>query len=269
MKNSEAGLHAVQRSHDDAPEGMILGVKVNAVSMSDTLSLISKWIYSRTPHYVCCVPAHSIMECVDAPGLRRVFNRSNLCTPDGMAIVWLLKAKGYSQVERVYGPDLLLETCREGLKYGWRHFFYGGKPGTGEKLAGIMQQKYPGIQIAGWNSPPFRQLLADEEVTFKGIISRAKPDILWVALGSPRQERWMAQWVNEIDVPVLIGVGAAFDFLTGQKAQAPKWIQKSGFEWFFRLVNEPGRLWKRYVINYPRFAALIILEKLGIKTIRE
>jgi N-acetylglucosaminyldiphosphoundecaprenol N-acetyl-beta-D-mannosaminyltransferase len=257
--NSEASI----------PMEYILGVKVNALNMETTLGLFSKWIRTGEPHYVCCVPAHSIMSCVDQPELRSVFNSSGMCTPDGMAVVWLLKAKGFSKVERVYGPDLILAACEAGLEPAWKHYFYGGIPGTGKKLADFMQQKYPGIKITGWESPPFRELSGEEKLALKERIQQAQPDVLWVAMGSPRQEWWMSEWVNELRVPVLVGVGAAFDFLTGQKRQAPKWIQKTGLEWLFRLFNEPKRLWKRYAVNYPRFVVLLFLEWLGIKTVRE
>ncbi|NPV77214.1 MAG: WecB/TagA/CpsF family glycosyltransferase [Anaerolineae bacterium] len=246
-------------------KGVILGVNVHAVTMELTLSVLEEWIRDRKPHYVCCVPAHSVMECVDHPELQAVFNNSGLSTPDGMAIVWLLRAQGFSRVERVYGPDLLRAACRAGQALGWRHYFYGASPETCEKLVLRLKADFPDLIIAGVESPPYRDLNEDEKIAFIERVRQSRPDILWVALGSPKQERWMSGWVNILDVPVMIGVGAAFDFLAGRKPQALPWIQRMGLEWFFRLLIEPGRLWKRYLLNYPRFVFLVFLSALGFK----
>lgn len=247
------------------PKGYVLGVRIDALDMQGVYLTLKEWIRNRKPHYVCCVPAHSVMDCVNHPELRQVFNHSGLSTPDGMAIVWLLKLRGFPEAKRVYGPDVLINACRRGIEPGWRHYFYGGKPEVCRKLVIELQKRFRGIQIAGAESPPFRELTGDERAAFVDRIRQAKPDILWVALGSPKQEQWMAEWVGILDVPVLVGVGAAFDFITSTKPQAPRWIQGIGMEWFFRLASEPGRLWKRYVLNYPRFVFLILLETLGIR----
>jgi len=265
MDESDPGRINILQEKAPISKGSILGVDVHALTLEATISIFDEWICKRKSRYVCCVPAHSIMECVDHSDLRSVFNNSGLSTPDGMAIVWLLRAKGFSEVERVYGPDLLLTTCRAGLVSGWRHYFYGSSPETCEKLALKLKADYPGLIIAGIESPPYRDLSEVEKMAFIDRVKQSKPDILWVALGSPKQERWMSEWVNTLDVPVMVGVGAAFDFLSGCKPQAPRWIQKTGMEWFFRFVNEPGRLWKRYLLNYPRFIIYVFLDALGIK----
>jgi N-acetylglucosaminyldiphosphoundecaprenol N-acetyl-beta-D-mannosaminyltransferase len=245
--------------------GLILGVKVHALTMAATLEQILEWINHRQPHYICCVPAHSIMDCVDSPEIRKVFNTSGLNTPDGMAIVWLLRCMG-NRVERVYGPDLLVNACAYGLPHGWSHYFYGAAPAVLEGLVLSLQNRFSGLDVAGFESPPFRPLTEEEKGSVIERIKSSKPDILWVGLGSPRQEEWMAEFVGLLDVPVLIGVGAAFDFLSGNKKQAPHWIQRSGLEWLYRLINEPRRLWRRYLINYPRFILLLILSALGLKS---
>jgi N-acetylglucosaminyldiphosphoundecaprenol N-acetyl-beta-D-mannosaminyltransferase len=247
----------------DFPKGNILGVQVSAISMADALAVFNAWIHSRQPHYVCVTPAHSVMDCYDHPPLRDIFNHSGLTTPDGMAIVWLLHAKGFHFVERVYGPDLMREVCRQGVEKGYRHYFYGGAPGVGEKLAAVLSEQFPGLQVVGVDSPPFRKLTVAEVDAEQARIRAAQPDIIWVGIGSPRQEIWMSEHIHQINVPVLVGVGAAFDFLSGNKRQAPSWVQRSGLEWFYRLVSEPGRLWRRYLLGYPRFVVLVVLQALG------
>lgn len=250
---------------DDFPRLNILGVGISAIRMEDALRKIDEWIETRQPHYVCVTPAHAIMDCQRDPKLASIYNRSGLTTPDGMAIVWLLKWHGYRNVGRVYGADLVRAVCRASLKKGYRHYFYGGAPGVAERLAQKLQRDYPGLQVAGIESPPFRELTAAEESAMIERIRAARPDLVWVGIGSPRQERWMSKHVTRLGAPVLIGVGAAFDFLSGVKPQAPPWVQRIGMEWFFRLLSEPRRLWRRYLLGYPRFVALVLLQRLGLK----
>ena len=241
---------------------LILHTRVDAVNMPAALARIRGWIAARDPHYVCCAPAHAIMEAYDHPELRPVFAGSGMTTPDGMAVVWLLRWKGHAGVERVYGPDLLLAACADGVERGVRHYFYGGAPGVAEALVERLSARYPGLLVAGVDSPPFRPLSAAEDAAAVERIRAAAPDMLWVGIGSPRQEQWMAAHVDGLGVPVLVGVGAAFDFLSGRKPQAPRWMQRSGLEWLFRLISEPRRLWRRY-LQYPRFAGLVLLQALG------
>lgn len=232
--------------------------------MQDVLGVIQGWIERREPHYVCCVPAHAVMEAYDHPEIRDVYAESGLNTPDGMAIVWLLHQAGYKQVERVYGPDLLLAACGYGLDHGWSHYFYGSSPEAVAKLVENLKKRFPGLRVAGFESPPFRMLTTPEENETVQRINAAEPDILWVSLGSPKQEEWMNRHTSLITSPVLVGVGAAFDFLSGVKPQAPRWIQRIGLEWFYRLISEPKRLWKRYILGYPRFVWLIFMQSLGL-----
>ncbi|HWR66604.1 MAG TPA: WecB/TagA/CpsF family glycosyltransferase [Bellilinea sp.] len=225
---------------------------------------MQSWIERREPNFVCCVPAHAVMEAYDHPELRKVYAESGLNTPDGMAIVWLLRQAGHKQVERVYGPDLLLAACEFGLERGWRHYFYGGTPEAVEGLVTSLRAKFNGLQVAGEESPPFRVLTEFETEEASTRIWSTTPDIVWVGLGSPKQEQWMHDQVAKLNVPVLVGVGAAFDFLSGVKQQAPRWMRRTGLEWLHRLVSEPGRLWKRYLLGYPRFVWLVLMERLGL-----
>jgi N-acetylglucosaminyldiphosphoundecaprenol N-acetyl-beta-D-mannosaminyltransferase len=246
------------------PRGNILGVGVHAIQMQDALDQIQAWIESRQPNYICVTPAHAVMDCLTDPTVREVYNTSGLCTPDGMAIVWLLRLDKYKNVRRVYGPDLLLAACQRFLKKCYRHYFYGGSKDTLRKLTAHLEKEFPGIRIVGGVSPPFRTLSNKETEKQIADIRNAKPDIVWVGLGSPKQEIWMAEHLPELKVPVLVGVGAAFDFLAGTKSQAPKWMQRMGLEWLFRLATEPRRLWKRYR-KYPKFVFLATLQLLGIR----
>lgn len=242
----------------------VLGVNVSAVTMADVIERMGDWIEQRRPNYVCVTPAHGVMDCLGDPNLRGIFNRSGLTTPDGMAIVWLMKLRGLRRVERVYGPDLLLAACARSLERGWSHYFYGGAPGVAERLAERLGERFPGLRVAGACSPPFRPLTPEEDGAIVEQINAQNPDVVWVGISTPKQERWMAEHVGRLNAPVLLGVGAAFDFLAGVKRQAPRWMQRSGLEWLFRLASEPRRLWPRYR-QYPRFAVLAIAQLLGLR----
>ena len=242
----------------------VLGVGISAVNMVQALGTIDEWIRRRERHYVTVTPAHAVMDAYQDPDLRCIFNRSGMTTPDGMAIVWLLKLRGYRDVSRVYGPDLMLETCRAGREHGYRHFLYGGAEGVASTLADKMLARFPSLKIVGTHTPPFRDLTEDEDRAVVEAINTASPDIVWVGLSTPKQERWMAVHLGRIEAPVMIGVGAAFDFLSGRKRQAPRWMQRAGLEWLFRLASEPRRLWPRYR-RYPLFVLLAIAQLLGLK----
>jgi N-acetylglucosaminyldiphosphoundecaprenol N-acetyl-beta-D-mannosaminyltransferase len=241
----------------------ILGVRINAINMAQALDIIGGWLDQREPHYVCVTPAHVIMDCCWNPSLKGVINGSGLTTPDGMSIVWLLRLNGYRHVQRVYGSDLMLGVCRISEGRGWRHFFYGGVPGVADTLVDRLVARFPRLQIAGTYTPPFRPPTDEEEDSILKLIQESRADVLWIGISSPRQEQWMADHIGKLDIPVLVGVGAAFDFLSGRKKQAPLWMQRSGLEWLFRLASEPQRLWKRYA-QYPLFALLVLMQYLGI-----
>jgi N-acetylglucosaminyldiphosphoundecaprenol N-acetyl-beta-D-mannosaminyltransferase len=233
--------------------------------MEMALSLLDTWIARREQHYVCVTGVHGVMESQRDPALRATLCRSGLTTPDGMPLVWLSRLHGYRQVERVYGPDLMHACCQRSVDKGYRHFLYGGDDVLVEALAERLRQRHHGIRIVGTFAPPFRPLTPDEDAGIVQMINDAAPDIVWVGLGTPKQERWMAEHHKQIAAPVMVGVGAAFDFGAGRKKQAPRWMQRSGLEWFFRLVQEPRRLWRRYVLNIPRFIALIALQTLRLR----
>jgi N-acetylglucosaminyldiphosphoundecaprenol N-acetyl-beta-D-mannosaminyltransferase len=245
------------------PRVNILGVGVSAITMAMALRAIEAWITRREPHYVCVTGVHGVMESQRDPTLRQIHNRAGMVTPDGMPLVWLSRLKGFGYVERVYGPELMLAACQRSIEKGYRHFFYGGAPGVVEILATRLHARFPTLQVVGCDTPPFRPLTLAEDRMVVARINTARPDIVWVGLSTPKQERWMASHIGWLQVPVLIGVGAAFDFHAGLKRQAPRWIQRSGLEWLFRLAMEPRRLWRRYLINNPWFLWLILLQALG------
>jgi N-acetylglucosaminyldiphosphoundecaprenol N-acetyl-beta-D-mannosaminyltransferase len=231
----------------------ILGVGVSAINMAQALDVIDDWIATRTPNYVCVSGVHGVTESLRSAELRAIHNGAGLVTPDGMPLVWLSRARGAHHVERVYGPDLLLACCARSEERGYRHFFYGGGDGVAERLAARLRERFPRLRVAGCLSPPFRPLRADEVEATARRIAASQPDIVWVGLSTPKQERWMHANVGRVGAPVLIGVGAAFDFHAGLKRQAPRWMQRSGTEWLFRLLCEPRRLWRRYLVNNPTF----------------
>ena len=241
----------------------ILGIEISAINMETALRTIEAWILRRESHYVCVTGVHGVMESQRDEALRRIHNAAGLVTPDGMPLVWLSRLMGFRPVERVYGPDLILALCERSAEHGYRQFFYGGGPGIAEKLALRLQSRFPSLQVSGFYSPPFRPLTPEEDKAVIELINATNPHILWVGLSTPKQERWMAEHMGSLHTPVLIGVGAAFDFHAGIKRQAPRWMQRTGLEWFFRLLMEPRRLWRRYLINNPLFLWLVLLQLLG------
>ena len=215
----------------------ILGVGVSAISMAQALQTIDAWIQAREQHYVCVTGVHGIMESQRDATLKQIHNQAGLVTPDGMPLVWLNHLKGFSWVERVYGPDLMLAVCQQSLLKGYRHYFYGGAKGVAEALVARLTQQFPGLQVAGSWSPPFRPLTRDEDEDSTQLINQTEPDIVWIGLSTPKQEYWMHEHLGRVRAPVMIGVGAAFDFHAGIKKQAPRWMQRSGLEWSFRLLS--------------------------------
>ena len=243
----------------------ILGVSVNAVNMKLALQTIDEWISKCEANYVCVTGVHGVVESQRNEKLRRIHNTAGMVTPDGMPLVWLSRMKGYTFVDRVYGPDLMLAVCENSLLPGYRHFLYGGGKGVPELLADKLKSRFPELKVVGSFSPPFHAMTTEEDNQVVGMINAAHPDIVWVGLSTPKQELWMAEHVTRLSPSVLIGVGAAFDIHAGLKKQAPYWMQRRGLEWMFRLVIEPRRLGRRYLINNPVFILLILAQALGIK----
>jgi N-acetylglucosaminyldiphosphoundecaprenol N-acetyl-beta-D-mannosaminyltransferase len=236
----------------------VLGVHVSAVDPPMALAEVERWIAQGEQHYVCVTGVHGVMECQHDPELRAIHNASGLTTPDGMPMVWAGHRAGAGWMRRVYGPDLMLAVLERAAANGWSSFFYGGKEGVPEQLAARLAERFPGLRVAGTWSPPFRPLTPEEDEALVERINAAAPDLVWVGLSTPKQERWMAAHVGRLRAPVLLGVGAAFDIHAGTLRQAPPWMQRNGLEWLYRLYREPRRLWRRYGSIIPRFLVAIL-----------
>jgi len=240
--------------------GDVLGVNVSAITVADAVATIERWISEGRREYVCITGVHGIMECRRDPKLREIHNEAGMVTPDGVPLVYFLRLIGKRRTQRVYGPDLMREMTAVSGRRGYRQFYYGGDVGVAEKLGKVLVASTPGLQVAGTLCPPFRQMSPAEDRAVVDAINAARPHIVWVGLSTPKQERWMAEHLGRIEAPVMIGVGAAFDFLAGTKRQAPKWMQRHALEWLFRLYSEPRRLWRRYAYIVPGFTILAASE---------
>jgi len=242
----------------------ILGVDISAINMDDALQRLEHQIMTKTKSYVCVCPNHTIMESQKDMRLRGIVNLANIATPDGMSVVWACRLLGYTSVKQVCGTELMLALSALSAEKGYTHFYYGGANGVPEKLAENLCQRFPGLKVVGTYSPPFRTLAEAEDKAVVEMINRANPDVIWVGLGMPKQELWMGEHFRRIDATLMIGVGAAFDFLSGRKERSPKWMQRAGLEWLFRLVQEPKRLWRRN-LYHSVFLCKVILQRVGIK----
>jgi len=243
----------------------VLGVGISALNIPLAVAAMGRAIGQRSKGYICVTGVHGVSEAQTNPELRRILNRAFLNTPDGMPMVWLGKLAGHAGMDRVYGPDLMLQACRVSEQTGWRHFFYGGAPGTAERLAVELRRRFPHLEVVGLHVPPFRPLNEDEKEALRSEVAAARPDIIWVGLSTPKQELFMAEALSWLDTTLMVGVGAAFDLLSGGVRQAPHWVQRSGLEWLFRLCQEPTRLGKRYFKNNPLFLARLFLQKTGLR----
>ncbi len=247
------------------PHCNVLGVQVSAISMEQAILLAEERIRERGKGYICVTGVHGVMEAQRDSTLMEILNKSFITTPDGMPTVWVGHMQGHTQMSRVYGPDFMLELCARSPKAGYRHFLYGGNDGVAERLAAVLRERFPGLEIVGTYTPPFRPLNADEKADLAAKVSAARPDVLWVGLSTPKQERFMAEYLNQLDTSLMVGVGAAFDIHTGGISDAPAWMKQAGLQWLHRLFQEPRRLWKRYLINNPLFVWKIALQTVGLR----
>jgi len=233
----------------------VLGVKVSVTNPKLATDAIEQWIHEKYKTYVCVAPVSTVMDCQSNEQYRDIVNHAGMTTPDGMPLVWIGKMRGLP-IERTYGPDLMLSMCDLGQEKGYRHYFYGGTEETNNHLVKRLQERFPQINIAGCYAPPNQEVNTLENQEVLNQINEKNPDIVWVGLGSPKQDVWMSNHREKLQAPVIIGVGAAFDFIAGTKAQAPIWMRKSGLEWLFRLCSEPKRLWRRYLVGNSQFLYL-------------
>ena len=243
----------------------VLGVGVHAVDLPGAASIIESAIRDGTKGYVCVTGVHGVMEAQRDPEFRKILNRALLVTPDGMPTVWVGRLQGNSSIKRVFGPDLMLEVCQRSVASGVRHFLYGGNPGIAEELAASLRRRFPGITVVGTFTPPFRPLESSEQLALEKELESTMPDIVWVGLSTPKQEKFMAANFQRFPCKIMVGVGAAFDLHTGRISDAPKWIKDAGLQWAHRLCQEPGRLWKRYLVNNSAFLLAIGLQLTGLR----
>jgi N-acetylglucosaminyldiphosphoundecaprenol N-acetyl-beta-D-mannosaminyltransferase len=247
------------------PRVNILGVGISVLTMESALQKIEALLDRGEHDYICVTGAQGIIEAQADESFRSILNSSFLTTPDGVPMVWLGHFHGFHQMGRVYGPHLMLGLCKNSVAKGYRHFLYGGKPGVAEELRSELIRRFPGLNIVGTYTPPFRPLNREEEAELLFQIRASQPHVLWCGLGAPKQERFIAAYRERLPVQLMIGVGAAFDLLSGNTREAPEWMMRSGLTSIFRICQEPRRLWRRYLFNNPRFIWLTFLQLTGLR----
>ena len=246
--------HLATRPAPAPPAVAILGVPIGLTDYERTLDWIDAAVAGRARGYVCVSNVHAVMAAAEDPGLRRALLGSTLNVPDGQPLVWALRLLGHRLPDRVYGPELMARSCARAASTGQRLYLYGGRnQGALVQLALNLRRRYPGLRIVGGYSPPHRALTDEERAAVVAEINGCGADVVWVGIGVPKQEKWMAEMREALEAPVLVGVGAAFDFHAGLVPQAPPVLQRAGLEWAFRLLQEPRRLWRRYTRYNPRF----------------
>jgi N-acetylglucosaminyldiphosphoundecaprenol N-acetyl-beta-D-mannosaminyltransferase len=246
----------------------VLGVRVDAVQIADVVDRMKEWIRERRGcHSIAATGMNGIVESQHDPEFKQILNATDLIVPDGTPLVWLGRRRGHALPRRVYGPELLLAFCEKTAGCGYRHFFYGAERDSGvpELLAETLKKRFPGTIVAGTYARPLQCPNPDKEDEIVSHVARTAPDVLWVGLGELRQVRWMHEHRNKLNVPVVVGVGAAFDMISGRRRQAPRWMREHGLEWLFRLLQEPRRLWRRYLLYGIQFVVWLALEGLGFR----
>ena len=244
----------------------VLGVGISVLDQERARDFLFSAVREGKRGYVTVTGVHGVSEAQEDVELKRILNDSLLCTPDGMPMVWMGRLQGHASIRRVYGPDLMLNLCEHSRQAGFTHFFYGGNLGVAEELKEVLERKFPGLQVVGTYCPPFRPLNATEMAELRKRVREARPDFFWVGLSTPKQERFMDAHLPLLpEARVFLGVGAAFDLLTGRIQQAPRWMQRLGLEWLFRVTQEPKRLWKRYFVNNPLFVLRATGQLLGVR----
>ncbi len=249
-----------------APEDSvsILGVKVHATDMDRALARVESALATGDKGYVCVTGVQGVMEAQSDSNLKRIINQALLTIPDGRPTVWVGWLRGFLKMRQVTGPTMMLRLCALSAEKGYTHFFFGGNDGVAQELKQSLTQRFPGMKVVGTYTPPFRPLNAEEEAELIRMVAETKPDFFWVGLSTPKQERFMDQYVSKLDAKLMFGVGAAFDIHTGRIKDAPYWMKLTGVQWMHRIYQDPKRLWKRYLVNNPKFVYQITLELLGI-----
>lgn len=245
----------------------ILGTPVHMVQIPEVVALMMRWVGDGRPrpHWIVVADMHAIIEAHKRPAFRAKIETADLTVPDGISLVKVARRKGVPLKKRVAGTDLMKAFFSASHERGCKHFFFGDTDETLVRLQEKLTQSYPGIHIAGSYSPPFRQVSPEEDADMVRRINEARPDVLWVGLGLPKQEQWIYEHLAQLNVPVVLGVGAAFKFLAGTVKRAPAWVGDCGLEWLWRLAHEPRRLWRRVMIEGPQFVGHVALELSGLR----
>jgi N-acetylglucosaminyldiphosphoundecaprenol N-acetyl-beta-D-mannosaminyltransferase len=243
----------------------ILGVSTDVTTYEDAVRHVESFIEDGGPHYICVNSTQDIIIAHDDESFRQFVNHADLAIPDGWPVVWSIRRKGAVQRDRVTGPDLMLAVCARSATTGHSHMFFGGAEGVPERLAENLKKKFPGLKVAGTDSPPFPPWPPGEDQRAITKLNNSGADVLWVGLGTPKQQHWIRDHLDKVNIPVMIGVGAAFDYYSGQVQRAPVWMQDNGMEWIYRLYKEPRRLWLRYLNYLPRFALHSLLDRLALR----
>ena len=273
LNNSMNSAEGVSQPNDRVN---VLGVGISPVNLDTAEDLIFNAIDSGQQGYVGVTGVHGVSVAQNDSKFKDILNNTFINTPDGMPMVWYARLYGFEKVSRVYGPDLMLNICARSVDRKVKHFSYGGGEGVADLLKEKLEKKFPGIEIVGTYTPPFRPLTNDEEIEVRNLINNSGAHCVWVGLSTPKQEKFMSGFLNRFGAnesgdsslkgsKVFFGVGAAFDFHAGLIPQAPNWMQQSGLEWLYRLYKEPKRLWKRYLKNNPLFLFRALLQIFGVK----
>jgi N-acetylglucosaminyldiphosphoundecaprenol N-acetyl-beta-D-mannosaminyltransferase len=249
----------------ELPKANLLGTGIDAVNMNQALARIAHDLRCHQKGYVCLCGVHGVMEAHRDPELASIFARAALVAPDGMPTIWVGRYQGLPMTERVTGPDLMLEVISRDEFRGYTHFLCGGKHGVAEELRERLVARYPWVKIIGTHTPPFTPMSPMEEKEFIARINDLRPDIIWVGISTPKQERFMDRYLGLLDTTLMFGVGAAFDFHTGRIADCSQWIKNAGLQWLHRLSQDPKHLWKRYLRNNPAFLLHIFLQLTGLE----
>jgi N-acetylglucosaminyldiphosphoundecaprenol N-acetyl-beta-D-mannosaminyltransferase len=243
----------------------VLGIGVHPIDLQKSAWILQRRIQEKRKGYVCLAGVHGVMEAQRNPHLKAILAEALLVVPDGMPTVWMGHMQGFCAMQRVFGPDLMIDIISRSEFRNCVHFFCGGEPGVADKLKANILEQFPWVKIAGTYSPPFRPMTATEEEDLAATLRLLQPDVIWVGLSTPKQEQFMARYLPMLDTKLMIGVGAAFLFHTGAIKDSPRWVKHIGLQWLHRLWQEPSRLWKRYVLNNPLFVVYAFLQIIGLK----
>lgn len=253
----------------DHARANVLGVRVSAINLQMAVEMAGRWIDARRCGYMCLTGVHGVMEAQRDRDLRRILNQAFITAPDGMPMTWVGRHQGFARMDRVFGPDFMAAMCGLSAGRGYRNFLYGGKPGVADLLADALLERFPGLQIVGAATPPFAELTHEQEEEVFSEIRASRADIVWVGLSTPKQEQFMARYFERIQAPLLVGVGAAFDYHTGNIRDCSDWIKRAGLQWLHRLLQDPKRLWRRYLRNNPAFMWYAACQICGWREYRE